>query len=317
MTDSTRAEALIVGSEGQDAQFLASTINRLGLNVLKLSKNQLSFNERRILEFQKVDQKVLEQKIRHNAVNQIYFTAANSFPAGKRNAHYDSNFDKKNSAIEKLLEVCLEAAQNSGRKIKFVYFTSALRFGDMRSIVDENSNTNPNEPYGDHKIKCENTVQAFTQNNSNIEYLIPILFNHTSHLSKPSFLLKKVTSAIRNRDSTWLLQQLSIEENNATYIDIGSAREYMETLIALAKSKQQGLFIFSTGITLPVSFFFQAGLKIIEDVSYQEIPHKTEAPYTADYSKLRSVLKLPIGHFSYGLAILENLLKMEELNETS
>ena len=99
MTDSTRAEALIVGSEGQDAQFLASAINRRGLNVLKLSKSGLSLNERKMLDIQKVDQKVLEQKIEHSAVNQIYFTAANSFPAGKRNTQYDSNFNEKNLHI--------------------------------------------------------------------------------------------------------------------------------------------------------------------------------------------------------------------------
>lgn len=315
MTDSTRAEALIVGSEGQDAQFLASAINRRGLNVLKLSKSGLSLNDRKMLDIQKVDQKVLEQKIEHSAVNQIYFTAANSFPAGKRNTQYDSNFNEKNFAIEKLLEDCLESAQNSGRKIKFVYFSSALRFGDLQSTLDENSITSPVEPYGIHKIKCESIVQTFAESNSNLEYVIPILFNHTSHLSKPNFLLKKITSAIRNNDAPWLRQQLLIEEENPTYIDIGCAREYMETLVVLAQSKEQGLFVFSTGVTIPISFFFQAGLKIIEGINDYESPHTTKAPYTADYGKLRAALKLPSGHFSYGFDILESILKMEQLSE--
>jgi GDP-D-mannose dehydratase len=308
MPNGTRAEALIVGAGGQDAQFLTRAIISRGQNVLNLSKNQLKLNSLIIEEFEKIEYKSLEENIKNYSVDFVYFTAANSYSAGQRNTNFDSNYDEKNKIVEQLLVECLAAIQSSGRKIKLIYFSSALRFGELKSIINEKSVSNPLEPYGEHKIVCEEIIHEHVRHNSNIEFLIPYFFNHTSHLSKPSFLFKKISSAVLNHDKAWLLDQLSVTKKNPSYIDIGSAKEYMEVLISLAKSEHQGSFIFSTGITFPISYFFQAGLNLVTGKNLEELYLEGKVPFTADNSKLMSTLNLSSHSFSYGLTLLEEVL---------
>jgi GDP-D-mannose dehydratase len=311
VTDGTRAEALIVGGGGQDAQFLTRAINARGEKVVNLSKNQLMLNDSVISELEKVDSVLLEKILENYSPDFVYFTAANSYPAGQRSIKFDSEYVRKNDIVEKLLTECLTAIQNTGRKIKLVYFSSALRFGEMFSTIDEKSIPNPVEPYGEHKLNCENIVHEYVGRNSNIEFLIPYFFNHTSNLSKETFLLKKISSAVQNHDKTWLLTEYFAAKNNSNYIDIGSAKEYMDTLLELTKSKNQGSYVFSTGITLPVSYFFQAGLKLLdEDNSFEPCMDK-QVPFTADNSKLRATLKLPENAFMHGSKLLEEILIKE------
>lgn len=308
MTNGTRAEALIVGAGGQDAQFLTRAIISRGQKVLNLSKNQLKLNNLIIEEFEKIENKSLEENLKNYSVDFVYFTAANSYSAGQRNTKFDSNYDEKNKMVENLLVECLKAIQNTGRKIKVVYFSSALRFGELLTTIDENSQPNPIEPYGEHKIICEKIVHEYVENNSNIEFLIPYLFNHTSNLSKDNFLLKKISTAVENQDSTWLLQEFLATKDSSNFIDIGSAKEYMDVLIELAKSRNQGSYIFSTGVTLPVSYFFQAGLNLLAGKNSQELFIEKENPFMADNSKLRTTLNLPENTFTYGSKLLEKML---------
>jgi len=243
-------KSLIFGALGQDGKFLSEELLRMGNEVFGFVR---SGSETKVpngiegvtyIAGNLLDKSFVEQTIDKYNPDYIYNLA--SFSSVKNSFDFPDLSEQINFIfVEMLLEIIRERRDRNMRPIRLFQASSSEMFGpNPKGPLNENSEMNPQSPYAIHKYKAHKSAIRFRE-----EYELPvytaILFNHESHLRKPTFASRKITQgafqiALGKRD------YLSLG-NIDSLRDWGYAGDFTKAMIMIVESATPDDYVVATG----------------------------------------------------------------------
>jgi len=243
-------KSLIFGALGQDGMFLSEQLLRKGNEVSGFVRSGAETKVPNGIEGvtyiagNLLDRSFVEQTINKCNPDYIYNLASlssvkNSFDLPELSEQINFIF------VEMLLEIIRERRDRSMRPIRLFQASSSEMFGpNPKGPLNENSEMNPQSPYALHKYKAHKSAIRFRE-----EYELPvytaILFNHESHLRKPTFASRKITQgafqiASGKKDSLIL-------GNIDSLRDWGYAGDYVKAISMIINRDTPDDFVVATG----------------------------------------------------------------------
>jgi len=243
-------KSLIFGALGQDGMFLSEQLLRKGNEVSGFVRSGAETKVPNGIEGvtyiagNLLDRSFVEQTINKCNPDYIYNLASlssvkNSFDLPELSEQINFIF------VEMLLEIIRERRDRSMRPIRLFQASSSEMFGpNPKGPLNENSEMNPQSPYALHKYKAHKSAIRFRK-----EYELPvytaILFNHESHLRKPTFASRKITQgafqiASGKKDSLKL-------GNIDSLRDWGYAGDYVKAISMIMNRDTPDDFVVATG----------------------------------------------------------------------
>ena len=246
-----KKKALIFGITGQDGSYLSKILLKkkyiiYGVRRKINNKNLIKLNIKKKIKFvtiKKNNYKKLNTILNKN-FNEIYFlggqsSVINSFK--KENETYHSQIDP--------IKYILDYIKNQKfKKSKFLYAGSSEIFGNQKKKkLNEDSLKIPQSPYGLSKLIGYEIIKSYREM-FKLPVCTAILFNHESSLRKNNYVLKKISSKIKNinnnKKKKILLGNINIKR------DWGWAPEYMQACYKILNSKKIDDYIIATGQTV-------------------------------------------------------------------
>ena len=130
--------------------------------------------------------------------------------------------------------------------IKFVYASTCQIFKPSTEFLKETAQKSAENIY--QKTKME-AVNFFIKNKNTANVLIPHFYNHISSYSRPTILFNRLRKSVVSGD---LLRDFA-EDSLDIWLDIGSAREYMDVLLEAIKHELVGEINFCTSKPINVA----------------------------------------------------------------
>ena len=191
----------------------------------------------------------------------------------------------------------LEAIRMQNITSKFFQATSSEIFGDTKDFPQtENTNFNPNSPYGISKFYAYQMSKIYRKK-YNIFACNGILYNHESPRRSESFVTRKITKA---------LAKIVAKEQNELFLgniddkrDWGYAKDYVEAMYLMLQQDNPDDYIISTGETHSVRDFLDVafGLVNLDWHKYVKIDEHLVRPldhrntiFQGDNSKAKKIL---------------------------
>lgn len=261
-----KKKALITGIAGQDGSYLTELLLSKGYEVHGIIRWDSIFTTQRIdhlfqdMHLNEVklfthygdmtDTGNLEKLINKIEPDEIYHLAAMS--------HVRVSFDMPEYTVNTdalgTLRV-LEAIKNSELPIKFYMAASSEMFGASLPPQNETTPFHPRSPYACAKVFSYDITRHYRE-----AYGIfgsnGILFNHESPRRGPTFVTKKITSAIA-KIKAGLEKKIYLGNLDAKR-DWGFAPEYIEAMWAILQQSQPDDFVVATGEAHSVKEFLEA-----------------------------------------------------------
>jgi GDPmannose 4,6-dehydratase len=229
----TKKIAVITGINGQDGSYLAElllsknyqifgAINKNSQNTENI-KNILSQIE--LFDYDLQENQNLSKNLQAIKPHEIYHLAGSSF------------VDNNQNQLEKLIILNSDSTKNILENIKnflpncrFFLAGSSEMFGESnQSPQNENSQFNPQNPYGISKLLAYENLKLYRQKHK-IFASCGILYNHESPRRNPVFLTRKISMAVAKI-------YLGLE-NKIILGDISSSRDFSH-----AKDVVQGIYL--------------------------------------------------------------------------
>jgi GDPmannose 4,6-dehydratase len=296
--------ALITGITGQDGSYLAELLLAKGYEVHGLIRRSSSFNTGRLdavynpedphrhllLHYGDMTDGVnLVNLIRTIAPHEVYNLAAMS--------HVKVSFEvpEYTASTDAVGTIrLLEAIRSAGIDTRFYQASTSEMFGGTPPPHSETSSFYPRSPYGVAKLYAHwatvNYREAY-----DMFAVSGILFNHESPRRGPTFVTRKITTAVA-RIKAGLQDDVHLGNLDAVR-DWGYAKEYVEGMWQMLQRDEPDDFVLATGVGTSVREFCEiafahAGLDWSEHVRYDaSYERPTEvAALVGDASKARSVL---------------------------
>jgi len=251
-------KAIIFGVSGQDGTYLAKFLLQKGYTVfggsrfaekinfenhLKLGiQDQINYVTVTLNDFNSVFQIIMEIQ-----PNEIYNLAGQSSVA--------ISFEQPVETIESIslgtLNI-LDSIRLSQLPIKFYCAGSSECFGNVNSIVNEETPFRPQSPYGVAKVASFWEVANYREVYK-IFACTGILFNHESPLRNEKFVTKKIVTAAY-RIACGSNEKLSLGNLNIKR-DWGWAPEYVESMWLMLQQNYANDFIVATGLSISLKDF--------------------------------------------------------------
>lgn len=257
-------KALITGIAGQDGSYLAELLLSKDYEVHGIIRWDSIFTTERVNHlFQDhlletrfflhygdlTDANSIEKLINQIKPDEIYHLGAMS--------HVRVSFDMPeytcNTDALGTLRV-LEAIKNSGLPTKFYMAASSEMFGASPPPQNENTPFHPRSPYACAKVFSYH-ITRFYREAYGIFASNGILFNHESFRRGPTFVTKKITSAIA-RIKAGLDKKIYLGNLDAKR-DWGFGPEYVEAMYLMLQQNQPDDFVIATGETHSVREFLE------------------------------------------------------------
>ncbi len=257
-------KALITGIAGQDGSYLAELLLSKGYEVHGIIRWDSIFTTERVNHlFQDqsletrfflhygdlTDANSIEKLINQIKPDEIYHLGAMS--------HVRVSFDMPeytcNTDAMGTLRI-LEAIKNSGLPTKFYMAASSEQFGDSPPPQNENTPFHPRSPYACAKVFSYH-ITRFYREAYGIFACNGILFNHETFRRGPTFVTKKITSAIA-RIKAGLDKKIYLGNLDAKR-DWGFGPEYTEAMYLMLQQNQPDDFVIATGETHSVREFLE------------------------------------------------------------
>lgn len=242
--------SLIFGALGQDGKFLSEELLRMGNEVCGFVRSGAETKVPNGIEGvtyvagNLLDRSFVEKTIDKCNPDYIYNLASlssvkNSFDFPELSEQINYIF------VEMLLEIMRERRDRNMPPMRLFQASSSEMFGpNPKGPLNENSEMNPQSPYALHKYKAHKSAIRFRE-----EYELPvytaILFNHESHLRKPTFASRKITQgafqiASGKKDSLQL-------GNIDSLRDWGYAGDYVKAISMIVNRDTPDDFVVATG----------------------------------------------------------------------
>ena len=229
-------KALILGVKGQDGSLLANYLLKKKYKVIGVSrtkfKNQnlikLKITKNlKILHFNYSDKKKMQNLLKKNNFDEIYFLAGQPLP----NISNTQSLKTLNSNIIPVFNV-LMSIYNFNLRSKFFNACSCEIFGINNSKVDETTTKKPLSVYGLSKLISLELVKFFRKK-FNLKCCSGILFHHESMFRKNNY--------VKNN---------KIKFGNTSVIkDWGWAPEYVSIMNKILNSKKIDDYIICSGVS--------------------------------------------------------------------
>lgn len=252
-------KALILGVTGQDGSYLAEILLEKGYEVHGLYRRSSTDNLGRIKHLEGkitlhkgdlADISSIEKAILASDCDVIYNVAdQDSVPWSYETPGY--SMDVTAGAVAKILE----AVKQINKGIRFFQPCSAMVFGDAPAPQNEETRFNPLSPYAVAKASAYYIARYYRQVHG-MFVSTAILYNHDSPRRSEEYLLHKICySAVRIARG----KQTKIKLGDLdAIVDIGYARDYMETVVSIMEHNKPDDFVVGhgTGKTIRDLVFF-------------------------------------------------------------
>jgi GDPmannose 4,6-dehydratase len=250
--------AIIFGVSGQDGSYLAKLLLQKGYTVFGVSRSALNINFGNHLKLGIQDQ-INYVSVALNDYNSVFKLIMKIQPNEIYNLAGQSSvaisFEQPLETIESIslgtLNI-LESIRISQLPIKFYSAGSSECFGNISSVVNEETPFRPRSPYGVAKAACYWEVANYREV-YNLFSCTGILFNHESPLRKENFVTKKIVSTAY-RIACGSNEKLSLGNINIKR-DWGWAPEYVESMWLMLQQDYAEDFIVATGQTISLRQF--------------------------------------------------------------
>mgnify|MGYP001166430314 CR=1 FL=1 len=267
-----RKIALITGVTGQDGSYLTDFLLKKNYKVVGIKRRSSSFNTKRIDHIINAEKKVknfnfvygdltdssnLLRLVQSVKPDEIYNLAAQS--------HVRMSFEiPEYSADADALGTLrlLEAIRilKLQKKTKFYQASSSEIFGNTHIPQNERTPFRPRSPYAIAKLYAYWTTINYREA-YNIFAVNGILFNHEGPRRGETFVSRKITRAVseiyRNKRKFFTLGNLNAKR------DWGSAKDYVESMWLMLKTKKPSDYVISTGKSYSVKRFVEEAFKFI------------------------------------------------------
>lgn len=215
--------ALILGSTGQDGQLMAQLLRRKGYRVE---------GYRRCLPF------LLES----DHWDEVYCLGGLSSVA--------QSFRDPRGTYESNVEMAwrlMEWARSAGN-VRICFAGSSESFGNIaKEAADESTPHRPLSPYGQAKAMLRDLV-CFYRDLYSLHVCTAVLFNHTSHLQRPAYLIPRILEQARTIPAGTKRPRVVLG-NVEVDRDWGWAPDYVRAMRAMLRSPIPRDYVVSTGET--------------------------------------------------------------------
>ena len=245
-----KKKALIFGISGQDGSLMAKFLVNKKYKVIGISRSNKNLknlkklkviNKIKVIKLNIFDRKKVENLIKKNKFNEIYFFAGQPIPSISNDLRIDtlySNIIPVFNILNTLLKYKLSA--------KFFNASSCEIFGNNNNKNSENSKKNPETIYALSKLISLELVKFYRQK-FKIRACSAILYQHESIFRDKKFVIKKIVSGVKKIKSSNLtkikLGNISVKK------DWGWAPEYVDIIFKILNSNQLDDYIICTGKT--------------------------------------------------------------------
>ena len=256
---SKKKKALITGISGQDGAYLARLLIKKGYNVIggircdtRLKPWRLEelgvHNKVKLIPFELLDEKKINQVIKKEKFNEIYNLAAQSFvDKSFLNPVYTNNVNAL--GVMRILE----SIRNFSKKTKFYQASSSEMFGNVKSkYFDEKTSFQPISPYAVSKLNAHWMINLY-RDAYGLFCCSGILFNHESPLRSDEYVSKKIISELikikHKKSKNLILGNIYAER------DWGYADDYVEAMWKMLQQKKPEDYVISSGMINSVKTF--------------------------------------------------------------
>ena len=264
--------ALITGVTGQDGSYLTDFLLKKDYKVIGIKRRSSSFNTKRIDHIINAEKKVknfnyvygdltdssnLLRLIQSVRPDEIYNLAAQShvrmsFEIPEYSADVDAIGTLRLLEAIRILKL--------QKKTKFYQASSSEIFGNTNIPQNEKTPFRPRSPYAIAKLYAYWTTINYRES-YNIFAVNGILFNHEGPRRGETFVSRKITRAVaeiyRNKRKFFTLGNLNAKR------DWGSAKDYVESMWLMLRTKKPSDYVISTGKSYSVKRFVEEAFKFI------------------------------------------------------
>lgn len=256
---------LILGSSGQDGQFLTDSLLKNGHNVLGLSNHRISSinplnllrSKQLILNVENFD--ALRSIILDFSPNSIYNLSAQS-SVMKSFIYPSQTYGVNVGGLLNTLNIVKELG-SKGLKIKIFHASSSEMFGTSEVALDEASPMLPISPYANSKYVSHLLIQHF-RTQFGLRIVNGIMFNHESELRPNHFVTQKIIEHLVSIKFN-LLSQLPVGNLQITR-DWGYAPEYVEAIVDLMSAEIFEDFVIATGVPHSLYDFINITAQVLQ-----------------------------------------------------
>ena len=236
---------IITGVTGQDGFLLKKFLEKKNFLILGLSRK--SHKSKNIIKTD-YTQNSLKKIIENFKPNEIYNFTGFTNPSDSWENLRVNFFSNLNITLN-FLEI-LKKKKN----IKFFNASSSEIFAESRKNLDEHSKIFPMSPYGIAKSASYFLVNAYRKKYG-LFLINGILFNHSSFLSKETYLLKYLLSSC-NEVKKNNMKKIIIKDSRPIR-DFGCAHDFIEYIYKLMQLKKSDNYIISSGKSYSVKQIVQ------------------------------------------------------------
>ncbi len=267
-----RKTALITGVTGQDGSYLTDFLINKGYKIIGVKRRSSSFNTKRIdhiyndLKQSKnfipyygdlTDSSNILRVIQSTKPDEIYNLGAQSHVhTSFEIPEYSANADALGTLriLEAIRVLKLQ------KKTKFYQASTSEIFGNTNIPQNENTPFRPRSPYAISKLYAYWTTVNYREA-YNIFAVNGILFNHEGPRRGETFVSRKITRAVseifRKKREFFTLGNLNAKR------DWGSAKDYVESMWLMLKTKKPSDYVIATGKSYTVKEFVEEAFKFI------------------------------------------------------
>ncbi len=264
--------ALITGVTGQDGSYLTDLLLKKNYKVIGVKRRSSSFNTKRIdhiinaskpeKNFQYVygdltDSSNLLRIVQSVNPDEIYNLAAQSHV---RTSFEIPEFTANSDGLGTLRLLEAIRVLKLQKKTKFYQASTSEIFGNTHIPQNEKTPFRPRSPYAISKLYAYWTTVNYREA-YNIFAVNGILFNHEGPRRGETFVSRKITRAVaeicRGKRKNFSLGNLNAKR------DWGSAKDYVESMWMMLRSKKPSDYVIATGKSHTVKNFVEEAFKYI------------------------------------------------------
>jgi GDPmannose 4,6-dehydratase len=261
-----RRTALVTGIRGQDGFYLAQKLLRSGLRVVGLSRGfngHIRVDSKNIpvssIDYgNQAETKKLLCALKPDFIFHLAAIASSGQKFSERDSHMKINVEWTRTVLNEIGEV------GNGSQVFIQSLSSEIFSAHEAGIFDENSESNPDNYYGESKAIARDLLRDARRNGLNA--VAAILFSHESPRRSRLFFSRKVSMGVaeiaRNPKLKLELKNLSGSR------DWGHARDYTDALIRMALSSASE-YIVASGKLRSVREFCEIAFKRV-GLDYRE-----------------------------------------------
>jgi GDPmannose 4,6-dehydratase len=261
--------ALITGVAGQDGAYLSALLRGKGYHVVgmvapgrEVRPDLIPYLEAiELVRGTMQDTASLRSVIKQCNPDEVYNLAGVSSVA-RSWVEPELTADVNGTGVLRLVRALLDHGEDVGRVPRLLQASSSEMFGTPSSSTqDETTPLAPRSPYALAKAFAHESVAMFRESHG-LFASCAILFNHESPLRPPTFVTRKISSAVaaisQGRADQLVLGDLAIRR------DWGSARDYVEAMWLALQVDDARDYIVATGRTRSIRDWVEAAFSVVD-----------------------------------------------------